>query len=469
MTIDETHSLDVEQSDAKIDRFLERNRFSGLPIDWDAVVGHDHAKRELRVVAAALTRRDLAQRLGVPLVKGIVITGPPGTGKTLLARAFAGSVDRPVYVLSAAELTAGRIRRVYARLADVPSVVVIDELDIVAQRTFGGEPRPRTVGALCVALDGVVPVTGPITIGLTAEGIDELDPSVVRSGRLTTEIRLEHPDRADRLALWRLYTKAIPQAEALDLEMAADRSQGMSGADIAATALAAAGLALADGREALDGAHLDEALERRGLVRRPPVRGRVDRHQVAIHEAGHAVYAFAVLGRQALNEAVLSRAGRGEGHVSLRTEWGEESGWRTREWRQEAQLSLAGIVAEELILSDGQASFGSEEDLATATDIVLRAHAAGLVPAFGRVSTERVERGPDPESYDARGSEAMREALWVSVRNEIQVAEAACRVVLESQRDVINALATALDAAGSLSGARLVAALIESGAKEPVQ
>ncbi len=459
-------SPDDRPSDAKTARFLDRNRFTGLPIDWDAVVGHDHAKRELRVVAAALSRRDLAERLGVPLVKGIVITGPPGTGKTLLARAFAGSVDRPVFVLSAAELTAGRIRRVYGLLADLPSVVVIDEIDIIAQRTYGGEPRSRTVGALCVALDGVVPVTGPITIGLTAEAIDDLDASVVRSGRLTTEIRLELPDRADRLALWRLHTDPIPQAETLDLEMAADRSQDMSGADIAAIALSAAGLALADGREALDAIHLDEALERRGLVRRPPVRGRVDRHQVAIHEAGHAVYAFSVLGRQALNEAVISRAGRGEGHVSLRTEWGEESGWRTREWLQEAGLSLAGIVAEEIVLPDGQASFGSEKDLATATDIVLRAHAAGLVTGFGRVSTERVERGPDPESYDQRGSEAMREALWVSVRNEIEVAEGACRAILAPQRDAIDELANALDAAGSLSGARLVAALIESGAQE---
>jgi ATP-dependent Zn protease len=353
---------------------------------------------------------------------------------------------------------------VYDALRHIPSVVVIDEIDLVATRSYG-EGRSRTVGALCVALDGIVPITGPVTIGLTAQAVDELDPSVLRSGRLTTEIRLDLPDRADRLDLWRLHTGGIP-SDALDLEMAADRSQGMTGADIAATSRAAAGLALADGRESLGPSHLDEALERRGLVRRPPVRGRVDRHQVAIHEAGHAVYAFAVLGREALNEAVISRSGRGEGHVSLRTEWGEESGWRTREWRQEAQLSLAGIVAEELLLPDGQASFGSERDIAIATDIVLRAHAAGLVTTFGRVATERVERGPDPESYDQRGSEAMRGALWESVRAEVSQAESACREVLSRQRGAIEGVATALDAAGSLSGDRLVSALVNAGAAE---
>jgi cell division protease FtsH len=453
-------------SDRKSARLLERARFTGLPIDWDAVVGHEHAKRELRVVAAALTRRDLAERLGVPLVKGIVMTGPPGTGKTLLARAFASTVDRPVFVLSAAELTAGRIRRIYDILADIPSVVVIDEIDIVARRAYGRTNRSTTVGALCVALDGVRPVTGPITIGLTAEAIDDLDPSVVRSGRLTTEIRLEPPDRDERRLLWQRYTRDIPTAAPLDLETATDRSQGLTGADIAAIALAAAGLALADDVALLDQAHLDEALERRGLVRRPPFAAQRARRDVSIHEAGHAIYAFSVMGAEALNTAVISRSGRGEGHVSLDQAWTETSGWQAREWRQAAALSLAGIVAEELLSGDTGPSFGSEHDIARTTDIVLRAHAAGLVAGFGRVSTERVERGPDPDSYDERGSQEMREELWRSVRTEVAAAEAACRTTLGSQTTAIDRLARALEEAGTLSGTRLVEVLRAVGAEE---
>jgi ATP-dependent Zn protease len=458
--------LHEEASDRKTARFLERARYAGLPLDWDEIVGHAHAKRELRVVAGALTRRDLAERLGVPLVKGVVMTGPPGSGKTLLARAFASTVDRPAFVLSAADLTAGRIRRIYELLADIPSVVVIDEIDIIARRAYGHENRSKTVGALCVALDGVVPVTGPVTIGLTAEDLDDLDRSVVRSGRLTTEIRLDTPDRDERAALWRRYTADIPTSGTLDLVTAVDRTQGQTGADIAAIALAAAGLALADDQEQLDQAHLDEALERRGLVRRTPARDRIDRRDVAIHEAGHAVFAFSVMGRDALNEAVIARGGRGEGHVSLRTEWTEETGWHGRRWRQSAQLSVAGLVAEELVIADGEPSFGSERDIAAATDIVLRAHAAGLVVTFGRISTDRVERGPDPESYEERGSEAMRRTLWLSVQREVEAAEQACREVLSAQTAAIERLAGALEHAGQLSGARLIDAVVAAGVRE---
>jgi cell division protease FtsH len=452
--------------DPKTARFLERSRFTGLPTDWDAIVGHDHAKRELRVVAAALTRRDLAERLGVPLVKGIVINGPPGSGKTLLARAFASTIDRPVFVLSAADLNAARIRRVYEVLADIPSVVVIDELDIVARRAYGRANRSRTVGALCVALDGVVPVTGPITIGMTAEDLDDLDPSVLRSGRMTTKIRLDLPDRTERLALWQRYTADIPTSGSLDLATAADRSQSMTGADISATALAAAGLALADGAEALDQVHLDEALERRGLVRRPPSDDALARRSVAVHEAGHAIFAFTALGPDAVNEVAIARTGRGEGHTGLRTEWANENEWRGRRWRLGVQMSLAGLIAEELADPKHGPSFGSETDIANATDLVQRALDAGLVAGFGRISTDRLEKGPDPDSYDERGSEAMRESIWTSVRAEIELAETACRAVLAPQVAAIDALAAILLEAGGLSGTSLVEALRRVGAQE---
>jgi ATP-dependent Zn protease len=270
----------------------------------------------------------------------------------------------------------------------------------------------------------------------------------------------------ERRELWERYTSDIPTREPLDLDTATERSQGLTGADIASIALAAAGLALADGVEHLDQAHLDEALERRGLVRRSPTDDAEARREVSIHEAGHAVYAFSVMGPGALNEAVIARTGRGEGHVSLDREWALASGWQARSWREAAALSLSGIVAEELLAPDAGPTFGSERDIAAATDIVLRAHAAGLVRRFGRVSTERVERGHDPDSYDERGSEAMREALWRSIRDEVSAAEAASRSVLGPQVDAIKYIASALEEAGALSGARLIDAVRASGARE---
>jgi cell division protease FtsH len=458
--------IDLGPEDAATRRYLERSRFTDLPTDWSAVVGHDHAKRELQVVAAALLRRDLAERLGVPLVRGVLITGPSGVGKTLLARAFAGSLDRPVYVLSAADLRPGRIRRLYSALADVPCVVIIDEIDLIAQRPY--DRRDRRAAALSVALDGVVPVSGPITIGLTAEPAEDLDPAIVRSGRLGTRIVLEPPERDERRALWDLYLRDLPIDGPLDLDSVADRSQGMTGADIASAARSAAGLALADGLSALDADHLDEALDRRGVARRPPRDDEAMRRSVAVHEAGHAVFAYVVLGSEALNAAVLARTGRGEGHVSLRSEWSEAHALDGRRWRDLASLALAGLVAERLVLGDERLTFGSKRDIAEATDLVLLAAEHGLLNELGRTSPERLERGPDPESYDVRGSEAMRSALWASVRAEIDGREAHAQAVLERHLGAIVRLADRLTDVGYLSGPALIQALEASIAgKEP--
>jgi len=442
-------------------RFLERYRFVGMPIEWEDIVGHDHAKRELRVVAAALSRRDLAERLGVPLVSGILLTGPSGSGKTLLARAFASSVDRPVFVLPAAELTPRRIRRIYTALADVPSVLILDEVDAIGRKAFRNHARPRTAVALCVALDGVVPSTGPITIGLTAEAPEYLDPSIIRSGRLTTKIVLEGPDREERLRLLQRYAADLPVVGELDLETAADRSQGMTGADISATILAAAGLALADGLAAVDQTHLDEALERRGVARRMPKDDEDDRRSVAVHEAGHAIVAFVTFGSRALNDVAIARTRRGFGHTSLRREW-LESNVATARWRERVQLSLAGLLAEELV-SEQPPGFGSREDVDKATQLVLMAIENGLVPEFGRTSTSRFEKGPDDDSYDERGSESMRSLLWDVTRSEIRAAEVACRQVLVQRLPALRVVSERLLRSGALSGADLAAALEGAG------
>jgi hypothetical protein len=100
---------------------------------------------------------------------------------------------------------------------------------------------------------------------------------------------------------------------------------------------------------------------------------------------------------------------------------------------------------------------------------VLRAHAAGVVPGFVRISTERVERGPNADSYDERGSEAMRRALWNSVEAEVASAERAAREVMAPQTLPLERVAAELEEAGQLSGGRLIDTLLAAGVREAVR
>ena len=89
-----------------------------------------------------------------------------------------------------------------------------------------------------------------------------------------------------------------------------------------------------------------------------------------------------------------------------------------------------------------------------------------MVPQFGRVSPSRLEKGPDTDSYDERGSESMRASLWEVVRAELHEAEAACRAVLEPQIAAILELGHRLLEAEVLSGPAMVAALRLVNARE---
>ena len=164
-----------------IDTLLERCRYDGSPTHWNDIVGHEAAKRELSVIAEQYRRSSVAERLGITLVKGLILMSTPGAGKSMLARALASTITRAIYVIPSAEASATVIREVYAHLRDTPCVIVWDEADVILRDRLRDNALQggRTVVALCAALDGIDALHGPITLCLTAEGeygLDEARP-----------------------------------------------------------------------------------------------------------------------------------------------------------------------------------------------------------------------------------------------------------------------------------------------------
>lgn len=452
MTIETETTAQATDGTAEL---LERSRWHGQPVAWDEIIGHEPAKRELQVVAEQVRRHAAAERLGLTTVKGILLSGPAGSGKTMLAKALSTAVDRPAYVIPAAEVDASTIRQVYEALAGAPSILIWDEADVLLRGRWGrsAPSEGRLVAAFCSALDGVTTVSGPITIAMTAEPEHSLDPAAIRAGRLTTKVELGLPDRDERRRLFEVYIAQVPVLGDIDLERAIDHSIHMTGADISAAVMVAVGLSMLDGQDALSQSLLDEVLLRDHHVserRRRPV----DLERTAIHEAGHTLVAALMLGVDAIASISLVQIGQRTGATTL-TEPFSDPDQRTRRLdRALVATCYGGLVAEELIYGRAEVGVGIGQDLQKSTSLLRNlVGSLGDGDSVGALDIDAIETGIDSD----RGSGEMRVALWEAVRIESALILDQVRRLLHGREEQLRTIADAVLAAEerTLSGVKL--------------
>jgi transitional endoplasmic reticulum ATPase len=154
------------------------------------------------------------------------------------------------------------VRRLFERARENrPSIVFIDEIDAIAGRRGTVEVHDSHVNQLLAEIDGVSGQRGVFVIGSTNRP-DQIDPAMLRGGRLSRTIVLGLPDAAGRLALLKLMSARMPTVD-VSLEALAERTEGKSPADLKALCQEAGLVAMArGGQSAVTQADFDEALER---------------------------------------------------------------------------------------------------------------------------------------------------------------------------------------------------------------
>ena len=141
------------------------------------------------------------------------------------------------------------IRQLFERArANRSSIVFIDEIDAVAGSRGQVETHDSHVNQLLSEIDGVSGQRGVFVVGATNRP-DQLDPALLRGGRLSRTIVLGLPNEEARHALLCLMTARMPTV-GIDLEQLARDSDGLSPADLKALAQEAALAAMARGEQA---------------------------------------------------------------------------------------------------------------------------------------------------------------------------------------------------------------------------
>jgi cell division protease FtsH len=342
---------------------------SDQSVSFADIAGVDEAKAELEEIVEFLRDPKPFHARGAKVPKGVLLHGPPGTGKTLLAKAVAHESGAQFFAQSAASfvemfagLGAARIRRLFAiARKHEPAIIFIDELDAVGGRRgadISGE-KDQTLNQLLVEMDGFAS-SGRVVVIAASNLLEKLDPALLRPGRFDRQVFVVPPDVRGREGVLAVHTRDKPM-EGVDLELIAQQTSGLTGADLANICNEAAIFATRRGAPKLSMRDFDSAIERviAGVQSRRVLNDH-EKRVVAFHEAGHALCGELLPSVDRVHRISIVPRGQALGYtLNLPA---EDRYLKTREELLDYMtVLLGGRVAEQVVF--GAITTGASDDL----------------------------------------------------------------------------------------------------------
>jgi cell division protease FtsH len=423
------------------------------------VAGADEAIEELEEIKDFLKEPAKFLAVGARIPKGVLLYGPPGTGKTLLARATAGEAGVPFYTISGSDFVemfvgvgASRVRDLFDQAKqNSPAIIFIDEIDAVGRHRGtgiggGNDEREQTLNQLLVEMDGFDVKTNVILIAATNRP-DVLDPALLRPGRFDRQIGVDSPDLLGRKQILEVHAKGKPMADGVDLEVLARKTPGFTGADLANVLNEAALLTARSNAQLIDNRALDEAVDRvmAGPQRRTRLMNDKEKLITAYHEGGHALAAASMRNTDPVTKVTILPRGRALGYTMVLPLEDKYSVTRN-ELLDQLAYAMGGRVAEEIVFHDP--TTGASNDIEKATAIARKMVTEyGMSAKVGSVKLGLTAGEPflGRDMGASRDySDTIAETIDDEVRALIEQAHDEAWQVLNTNRDTLDKLATAL-------------------------
>ena len=433
-------------------------------VKFSDVVGAEDVKKEMEFFLAYMREPKKYLRQGVSAPKGILLYGPPGTGKTMLAKAFAAESGATFIAAEGNQFFKGivgqgaaMVHRLFsAARRYAPAVIFIDEIDAIARARTGrdtdmAQDSEQILTALFAEMDGFSTTADkPVfVLGATNYSVEQgsgmsLDPAMLRrfDRRILVDLpKLEHRrsflDREIRL-------RSIFQVTPDCVAGLADRSTGMSLAQLTSILDLAIRLAMQKGEEKVTDRGLEEAFEtyNSGESRKWNAETTL---RTARHEAGHALLSW-LAGEKPSFVTIVSRGSYG-GYMRY-ADQEERMGYTRRELLARIRTALGGRAAELVCYGREEGvSTGASGDLRSATDMAKQMLCRyGMDEGFGLAAADPAAPGV-AEAVLAGANALLKEQMEEAVR------------LIRENRDKLDALTDGLLKSNSLRAREIEAIL----------
>ena len=185
--------------------------FADIPVTPrdDVVLPEVVLARVERHALGVAAHRDALLSAGQHLKRGLLLYGPPGTGKTHTMRYLIGQLEGYTrLILTGRGLHAiGSVSELARDLQ--PAVVVLEDVDLVAEERGFGPGSGPVLFELLDAMDGAAPDADLLFV-LTTNRADLLEPALAaRPGRVDVAVEIDLPDTDARRRLLALYSRSI--------------------------------------------------------------------------------------------------------------------------------------------------------------------------------------------------------------------------------------------------------------------
>lgn len=184
---------------------------------------------------------ELYARFNKSVGSGILLYGLPGTGKTMVAKAIANEIDAAFFSVKCSDILSkwvGGSEQNVKNLFDSArkyktAIIFFDEFEAIgAKREDEDSSSKALVPEILAQMQGFKTTKNELLVLAATNRPWMIDSAFLRPGRFGIHIRVDLPDEAARLAIFKNKLGKIPCDSGLDLQKAVELTAGYSAADV---------------------------------------------------------------------------------------------------------------------------------------------------------------------------------------------------------------------------------------------